>query len=204
MPPVTDPRVDACIERAAPFARPILTELLAELRARVHRARPEVEETIKWGMPSLTRRGRILCTMTAFKQHATFGFWHGDRVVGGRHAAASRADDTAAMGQFGRLTAPADLPGKREMAGGVRAARFCPEGRAAGARRPRRRAARQPEGAGDVRGIRVEPPARVRPRREYVQWIVEARRDDTRQRRIAQAVEWLADGKPRHWKYRKR
>jgi hypothetical protein len=33
-------------------------------------------------------------------------------------------------------------------------------------------------------------------------WIVEAKREQTRGRRVAQAIEWLAEGKPRHWKYR--
>jgi hypothetical protein len=38
-------------------------------------------------------------------------------------------------------------------------------------------------------------------RREYVEWIAEAKGDDTRKRRIATAIEWLSEGKPRNWKY---
>ena len=216
MPTVTDPRVDAYIERAAPFAQPILREL----RERVHRGCPEVKEALKWGMPSFTYRGRIVCSMAAFKQHATFGFWHGDRVVGGSGAdaaptappaAGGRADGATAMGQFGRLTALADLPDKRKMAGYVREAmRLIDSG--VPARTPRTSIARAALPVPDdlAAALRGSPKAQATfdafapsHRREYVEWIVEAKRDDTRQRRIAQAVEWLADGKPRHWKYQK-
>lgn len=217
MPPVTDPRVDAYIERAAPFAQPILREL----RERVHRACPDVEETLKWAMPSFTYRGRILCSMAAFKQHATFGFWHGDRVVGGRGteaspsaapAAGGQPDGATAMGQFGRLTALTDLPGKREMAGYVREAmRLIDSGAPARATRASATKAALPVPDDLAAALRGSPMAQATfeafapsHRREYVEWIVEAKREDTRQRRIAQAVGWLADGKPRHWKYQKR
>lgn len=100
----SDPRIDAYIDGAAPFAQPILREL----RARVHAACPQVEETLKWGMPSFVYRGRILCGMAAFKQHASFSFWQGAQVVG-----AERAGE--GMGQFGRLSKLGDLPGKRDM-----------------------------------------------------------------------------------------
>lgn len=115
------------------------------------------------------------------------------------------------MGQFGRLTAPADLPGKREMAGGVRAAMALID-RGAPARTPRASVPRAALPVPDDLAAALRGSPKVQAtfeafasshRREYVEWIVEARRDDTRQRRIAQAVEWLADGKPRHWRYQK-
>jgi len=99
---IEDPRIDAYIERAALFARPILTRL----RAIVRTACPDVEESIKWSSPSFGYRGSILCSMAAFKQHATFGFWQGERVTGD----APSADERSAMGQFGRLTSVDDLP----------------------------------------------------------------------------------------------
>src|SRR6185503_6710249 len=106
-----DPRIDAFITKAAPFAQPILRHL----RALIHEGCPDVGETMKWGMPSFTSNGRILCGMAAFKAHATFGFWHhGMRKVIGS------AD--AAMGQFGRLASLADLPGDQTMLRYIRAA----------------------------------------------------------------------------------
>ena len=95
-----DPRVDAYIASKADFARPILEHL----REAVHAAYPEVEETIKWSMPSFTCKGRILAHMAAFKAHASFGFWQGKEVVGDTGA------EGDAMGQFGRIASIDDLP----------------------------------------------------------------------------------------------
>jgi hypothetical protein len=106
----TDPRIDAYIERAAPFAQP----LLRTLRTAVHAACPGVVETIKWGMPFFMHGPHILAHMAAFKQHASFGFWHG-------RAAADQGRDGEAMGQFGRITKPSDLPSAAELKALVRA-----------------------------------------------------------------------------------
>ena len=104
----TDPRVTVYIAKSAPFARPVLSHL----RALVHQACPDVEETIKWSMPSFLHEGRILCGMAAFKEHCTFGFWHKGMVeVLGEEGARS---DTA-MGSFGRITTIADLPQEKTL-----------------------------------------------------------------------------------------
>ncbi|WP_342315576.1 YdeI/OmpD-associated family protein [Lysobacter sp. FW306-1B-D06B] len=198
--PTVDPRVDAYIAKSAEFARP----LLAQVREAVHAACPEAEETLKWGMPSFTWRGRILCGMAAFKQHMTLWFWNGEAIVG----------DTGkgeAMGQFGRITQKADLPGKRELGGYVKRAMALIE---SGVRRaPAKKAV--PKAEADVpddlaAGLRGNAKARATfegfapsYRRDYIEWIVEAKREDTRQRRLAQTLEWLADGKSRNWKYMK-
>ena len=108
-----DPRIDAYIARSAEFARPILSHL----RAVVQAACPEVEETLKWGAPSFTYRGKILCGMAAFKQHAAFGFWPGAQVTGNGTEAGGEG-----MGQFGKLTQLSDLPGKRELTGYIQQA----------------------------------------------------------------------------------
>src|SRR2546426_7262424 len=97
-----DPRVDAYIAKSAPFAQPILREL----REAVHRASPEIEEALKWGHPSFEYRG-LLCGMAAFKQHCTFGFWKGALIVGRNGRTADEA-----MGQFGRITSPDELPSR--------------------------------------------------------------------------------------------
>ncbi|MEO8527417.1 MAG: YdeI/OmpD-associated family protein [Caldimonas sp.] len=194
----TDPRIDAYIERAAPFAAPILNLL----RDAVHEACPGVEETIKWSMPFFVLDGRILAHMAAFKQHCAFGFWRG-------RDAADQGKSGEAMGQFGRIASPTDLPSRRDLMKTIRqaatAAANAPATRAA----PRRTvkpppvvpAALAEALAGDRKAqanFDAMPPSH---RREYVEWIVEAKRDETRTRRVAQALAMLAEGKSRNWKY---
>lgn len=191
-----DPRIDAYIAKAADFARPILQEL----RERVHAACPEVDETLKWGAPSFTYRGKILCGMAAFKKHATFAIWQRGAVV-------ETARIEGAMGQFGRLGRLADLPAKRDMAGYLRDAMRLIDGGAvrrsataknAGAEMPADLADALEQHLAARMAFEKFPPGQ---RREYVEWITEAKRAETRQRRLAQTIEWLAEGKPRHWKY---
>jgi uncharacterized protein YdeI (YjbR/CyaY-like superfamily) len=195
-----DPRIDAYIAGAAEFARPIL----AHLREVVHAACPEVEEAIKWGAPHFMYRG-MLCGMAAFREHCAFGFWKGSLVV----------DDSGkrveAMGSFGRITKVSDLPPRRVLAGYVRKAMALND---AGVKVPRQRKhAKPPLVVPDyfmaaLRRNRAALTAfeRFSPshRREYVEWITEARTESTRERRIAAALEWLAEGKPRNWKYMQR
>src|SRR6187402_3013263 len=99
-----DPRIDAYIAKSAAFAQPILVRL----RELVHAACPDVEESIKWGMPHFLHGGKLLCGMAAFKAHCAFGFWQGRAVLG------EEADD-AAMGQLGRITTLAQLPSATRM-----------------------------------------------------------------------------------------
>ena len=173
------------------------------MRARVHAAAPEVEETLKWSMPSFTIGGKILLGMAAFKAHAVVGFWRGEEIRG---AEASRD----AMGQFGKLTSVDDLPPDAEFDALIR------------------QAAELAKTAPAPRKVKHEPkpPAEIHPdfaaaldenpeaktvlygfppsaRRDYVDWIAEAKQDKTRARRIADAIEWLSVGKKRHWKYEK-
>ncbi len=192
-----DRRVDAYIAKSAEFARPILEHL----REVVHSACPEVAETIKWGMPFFVR-GAPLCHMAAFKHHCAFGFWKGARVTG------VASGSKGAMGQFGRILSTADLPSRRSLAGLVRsAARLAGTGAVAAARRRRPRPA--PRAPADLRAalarnaralatFRALPPSG---RREYVDWLLEAKRKETRTRRLAEAVRWLAAGKARNWRY---
>jgi uncharacterized protein YdeI (YjbR/CyaY-like superfamily) len=189
-----DPRTDAYIQNAQPFARPILTHL----RKLVHKACPDVEETVKWRMPFFERKG-IICFMAAFKEHATFGFWKGSLLFG--------KENEGAMGHFGRLTSIKDLPSEKEIVGYIKKAAELNE-----------------------RGIQKKHPARgkqkltVPPdlkaalaknskarktfqnfsyshRKEYVQWITDAKREETRTKRLKKAIQWLAQGKPQNWKY---
>ena len=195
-----DPRIDQYMAKAPEFARPIL----AHLREVVHGACPEVEETMKWSTPHFTHKGP-LCHMAAFKQHCAFGFWKGSLVVGDNRAGEE------AMGQFGRLTSLADLPPDDVLAGYVREAkRLNDEGVKAPARA--KPAEKQELAVPDdlTAALQGNPAAlatfeRFSPskRKEYVEWISEAKTAATRTKRLETAVEWLAEGKARHWKYEK-
>jgi uncharacterized protein YdeI (YjbR/CyaY-like superfamily) len=191
-----DPRVDAYIARQAEFARPILTHL----RAILHDSCPECEETLKWSMPSFLYNGKILAGFAAFKAHATFGFWSGSLVIG-------QDKKASGMGQFGRLTSLADLPPRAELEVLVRKAMKLIDEGVKPARDKRKKAPfAVPQ---DLRAaIDAVPAAKAvfdafppSCQREYVEWVTEAKRDETRARRLAQTVIWLAEGKRRNWKY---
>ena len=193
----SDPRIDAYIARQADFARPILEEL----RRRVHAACAEAEETIKWGAPAFTYRGKLLAVMAGFKQHAAFNLWHGKQVVG--EDAATREG----MGQYGRITAIEELPGKRETTGHIRAAMALID---AGTTAASGRASKPPPSLPDdlAKAMRGNNTARAAwdaftpgRQREYAEWITGAKGEDTRARRVAQAVEWIQEGKSKNWKY---
>jgi len=191
-----DPRVDAYIEKSADFAKPILKHI----RKVVHAACPDVEETMKWSFPHFDYQG-IMCSMASFKEHCAFGFWKSALVLG------DKATD-GAMGQMGRITSLKDLPSEKVLAGYVRkAAALNEEGVKVERtpRRPRRALETPPDLAAALKrnkkahaAFESFPPSH---KREYVAWIVEAKGDDTRRRRLETAVEWMAEGKPRNWKY---
>lgn len=194
----TDPRIDAYIARAAPFARPIL----AHVRDLVHEACPQVEETIKWGMPTFLHAGGILCGMAAFKQHASFGFWKHALVVG-------EGEPRDGMGSYGKMTSLDDLPTKAILLAHIRKAMKLNED---GVKAPAARKAAPkppPETPADLlAALKQDTAARATfdafppsCRREYIDWIVEAKREETRAKRLAQTLEWLAEGKRRNWKY---
>lgn len=196
-----DPRVDAYIANSAEFAQPILT-LLREV---VHDACPDVQETMKWSMPFFDYHG-VMCNMAAFKQHATFGFWKGSRIPG---LAPNSASGGASMGNLGRITSVKDLPSRKVIGGYVKAAmRLNEDGVVVHKRKaPKPESAVPPELAAALKKNRKAaatwenfPPGH---RREYATWIAEAKREETKAKRVAQAVEWLAEGKARNWKYQK-
>jgi uncharacterized protein YdeI (YjbR/CyaY-like superfamily) len=197
--PTIDPRIDAYIAESPEFARPILSHL----RQVVHAACPDVEETMKWSRPHFMYNG-MLCGMSAFKAHCAFGFWKGSLIFPG-------SDDKDAAGNFGRIASVKDLPSKKEIAGYVKQAmRLNDEGVTTPARATR--TAPLPLDVPDYFVAALEGNKAARAtfdagstsfKREYVDWIVEAKAEATRLRRMAQAVEWLAEGKGRNWKYEK-
>lgn len=196
-----DPRVDAYIAQSAEFARP----LLERLRGIVHDTCPDIEETIKWGAPSFTHAGGILCHMAAFKQHVSFGFWKHDLVMG-------EDVQQEGMGSLGKLRGLVDLPPTKQLTAWIRkAVRLNELGVKASSPRKARTSKPMPrmppeldaalalKKHGKARAtFEAFPPSH---RREYIEWIGEAKRADTRERCLAQTLEWLAVGKSRNWKY---
>lgn len=185
----TDARVDAYIAKSAEFARPMLTRL----RERAHAICPEAVEAIKWGMPALVYRGKNLCGLAAFKNHVGL-FVEGERKEQGAEG----------MGEFGKMRSMADLPTKAAFTKVLKARMKAIE---AG---PTRRVAKPlPEVPPDLaKALKASMPAAATftslsptNQRDYVTWITHAKQDATRIRRIEQAVSWLAEGKPRNWKY---
>lgn len=195
--PTTDPRIDAYIAKAAPFAQPIL----AHLRALVHRAVPEAEETIKWGMPHFMVRGKNVSGFAAFKAHCAFVI-HGDGRQG--------SPEGEGMGGYGKIASLADLPPDAELESKVREAaeRVAASGTAL---KPKVKKPSKPEIpmpddfaaalAANPRAKAVLDGFAPGQRRDYLEWITTAKQASTRDKRIVQSVEWLAEGKKRNWKY---
>jgi uncharacterized protein YdeI (YjbR/CyaY-like superfamily) len=191
-----DPRIDAYISKAQTFAQPILEHV----RERVHATAPEAEETLKWSMPSFTLDGRILLGMAAFKAHAVVGFWRGKEL-------GIEAED-GSMGQFGKLTSIDDLPPDAELDRLIREAAELAK-TAPAPRKVKHAPKAEPTMHPDfAKALSASPKAKTvldgfppSAQRDYLEWISEAKQDSTREKRIATAVEWLSEGKRRHWKY---
>lgn len=197
--PTTDPRVDAYIEKSAEFAKPILTHI----RKIVHEACPDITETMKWSFPHFDHKGTV-CSMASFKQHCAFGFWKQSLL----EKDAFPTQKTA-MGSFGRITSLDDLPDEKVMIQlvhqavdlnekGVKVAKKTVERKELvvpddliGALKQNKRA----ETTFDKFGYSHK--------KEYIEWITEAKTEATRNKRLATTVEWLSEGKGRNWKYEK-
>ena len=196
-----DVRLDTYIANAADFAKPILKHI----RKLVHAAYPDVEETLKWSFPHFEHKG-ILCSMAAFKNHCSFGFWKGALILA--KAARNREDD--AMGQFGRITSIADLPDEKTMIGYIKeAVRLNDEGIKLPAKtKPREKKefvvpeyfiAALKKNKKALTSFENFSPSH---KREYVEWVTEAKREETRKARLEKAIAMLAEGKSRYWKDR--
>ncbi|MBP6001865.1 MAG: YdeI/OmpD-associated family protein [Pyrinomonadaceae bacterium] len=199
--PTTDPRVDAYIEKSKDFAKPILTHI----RALVHATCPEATETLKWSMPSFEYKG-ILCGFAAFKEHCTFGFWKQTLMESDAFS-----ETKTAMGSFGKLKSLKDLPSDAVMKKlikqamklndeGVKVSKAKPSGEKKEIEVPDvlLEALAQNEKAAET--FSNFPPSC---RKEYIQWIIEAKTDATRDKRLATTIEWLTEGKRKNWKYEK-
>ncbi|MGC4022484.1 MAG: YdeI/OmpD-associated family protein [Cyclobacteriaceae bacterium] len=200
-----DKRVDAYIAKSAEFARPILVHL----RSLIHKACPEVVETIKWGFPNFDYKG-VFCSMAAFKQHCAFGFWKASLMDDPKGLLSP--NDKGSMGNFDRITSVKDLPSDKILLGFIKqAVELNDQG-------VKRKVKVTPRGSKTIdtpayflRALKKNKIAldifenfAYSHRKEYIQWFEEAKTEETRQKRIAQAIEWIAEGKGRNWKYMKK
>jgi uncharacterized protein YdeI (YjbR/CyaY-like superfamily) len=198
-----DKRIDAYIAKSGSFAQPILTHV----RKLIHKACPEVQETIKWGMPSFDYKGPLF-NIAAFKEHCSMGFWKAslmDDKHGYLQPIANKGGE--AMGNFGRITSLKDLPPDRIVLDYIKQAKRLNDEGIKVVRKPSPR--RQLE-APDYMLTAIEKNKRALAtfenfsashQRDYVEWITEAKTEATREKRLKQAIEWMAEGKPRNWKY---
>ena len=192
-----EPRFDVYIAKAPPFAQPILSHI----RERVHAAVPEAEEAMKWSAPAFVLNGKILIVMAAFKAHAALNFWRGQEIGDGSAKA-------GAMGQFGKLKSVDDLPPDAELDALIREAAAL-TAKAPAPRKTKHEPKPTPEMHPEFAAALDEAPKAKATlssfppsaQRDYFEWISEAKQDATRQKRIATAIEWLGEGKRRHWKY---
>lgn len=202
-----DSRIDVYIAKSRPFAQPLLNHL----RELVHKACPDVVETIKWSRPFFEYRGVILGNMSAFKEHCSFGFWGEEIAAVLRDAKVLHPD---AMGSLGRLTSIEDLPTNKQMLDLLRrATAFIDSGQYTSPIAARHKVAKAPKPAVEAppeftRALRANKKASAAfaafspsCKREYIEWIAEAKRPETREKRIITAIDWISEGKQRNWKY---
>jgi uncharacterized protein YdeI (YjbR/CyaY-like superfamily) len=197
--PNKDPRVDAYIEKSADFAKPVLIHL----RKLIHKASPKVSETVKWGMPAYEYKG-LVCGLAAFKQHCTFGFWK-EKLLDYD----GFSSEKTAMGSFGRITSKKDLPPDDVI---VKLIQRAVELNEKGVKTAKKAPAAKKELVvpKDLKkALALDAAAKATfdsfsysHKKEYVEWIEEAKTDATREKRLATTIEWLAEGKDRNWKYK--
>ncbi len=201
----TDPRIDAQLADAPAFARPIL----GHLRALIHRGCPDVQETLKWGRPSFILDGNILCTLAAFKAHCRFGFWNDEMSA---YIARDHVKTNDGPGQFGHIASRADLPDDATLLRYLaEAVRLNADLKTAPPKPPKPKLARRPDlpiPPEFARRLEDHPRAaatfeKLPPshRREYLEWIIGAKREETREKRLEASIQRLTQGKPMNWEY---
>ena len=198
-----DKRIDKYIARSQPFARPILKHL----RSLVHTACPSVDETMKWSFPHFEYRGEMMCSMASFKQHCAFGFWKASLLKNKTFMANARGEK--AMGHLGRITSPDDLPPHRVLIASIKEAMRLNDAGIKVKKSPAGKSDKELIVPKQLRAALISNAAAKRifdafsysNKKEYVEWIADAKSDEPRMRRIDTAIEWLSEGKPRNWKY---
>jgi uncharacterized protein YdeI (YjbR/CyaY-like superfamily) len=204
--PVNDKRIDDYINKSAPFAIPILNKI----RQLVHKSCPDVKENIKWSFPHFEYKGSILCSMASFKQHCAFGFWLGSQM-NDPHGILAITDRTA-MGNLGAIKSLSDLPNDKIMTAYIKEAMKLIDSGA----KVTKKVAANTEKILEIPGyfenaLNKNKKAKQQfesfpysHRKEYIQWITEAKTEPTREKRVETALEWIAEGKSRNWKYERK
>lgn len=197
----SDKPIDAYISKSNDFAKPILSHL----RKLVHKVCPAVDESIKWGFPHFGYKG-MLCYMAAFKEHCTFGFWKGE-LLNDEYKVLTELGKSA-MGHFGKIKSLKDLPSDKILLAYLKEAVKLNED---GIKLPLKK---------NTKLKSIQTPADLKKallknkraaatfaafsnsnKKEYVEWLEEAKTEATRTKRLEQAVEWMGEGKVRNWKY---
>ncbi len=200
--PTQDKRVDQYIAKSAPFAKPILEHI----RALIHRICPECEEKMKWSFPHFDYKGEMMCSMAAFKQHAAFNFWKMTLLDDPKKILTR----TEGMGSLGKLRSLADLPSDAVLSAFIRQAMKLND---AGTKIAKAKSAPIENVIPDylIAALKKNPAAKKTfdafspsNKREYIDWLTEAKTEATREKRLATALEWMAEGKIRNWKYLKK
>ena len=201
-----DPKIDAYILLAQPFAQPIL----AHIRKIVHKACSQVQETMKWGFPHFDYKGKMLCSMAAFKQHSAFTFWHGTQIKSLQPYIKTSAEEKG-MGQLGKITTIKELPAATELIKMIREAMELTDKGQVSKRGSQAKSIEivVPEDLATALAKNKKasavftnfPPSH---RKEYIQWITQAKTEETRQKRMNTALEWIAEEKGRNWKYERK
>ncbi len=202
-----DPRIDIYIQKAKPFAQPILYHL----RDLIHKACPNVVETIKWSRPFFEYKGMILANISAFNEHCSFGFW-GQEI--GAVLRDAKIVQEGGMGSLGRITNVSDLPPNQQMLQLLKQAiAFIDSGNYTSPIAARHKVVKAPGPAPEApsaftqalkanqQAAKIFPTFSPSAQREYTEWIAAAKRPETREKRILQAIEQIAEGKQLHWKY---
>lgn len=196
-------RIDDYIAKSADFAKPILNHI----RELVHKTCPEVEEKMKWSFPHFDYKGEMMCSMAAFKQHAAFGFWKAklmkDPVL------KETAQSEVAMGHLGRLCSVKDLPPDKKLVAWIREAMKLNDLGLKVPAKPKSTEKKELEVPDYfTKAVKKNKAAwktfeafAYSHRKEYVMWVTEAKTEETRNRRLNTAVEWMAEGKHYGWKY---
>jgi uncharacterized protein YdeI (YjbR/CyaY-like superfamily) len=202
-----DKRIDIYISSAQPFAKPILKHF----REIIHKACPDVEETMKWSFPHFDYKGSMMCSMAAFKQHMAFGFWKG--AIMKDKATLLGKQSKEAMGNLGRITSIKDLPKDNIITGWIKEAMKLNDAGIKLSKTIKPKHERKEYKMPDYFAKALSKNKKAKDtfenfspshKREYLEWIVEAKTEDTRNKRISTALEWLSEGKIRNWKYIKK
>lgn len=198
-----DARIDEYISKSADFAKPVLIHL----RELVHKTCPDVEETMKWSFPHFDYKG-MLCHMASFKQHCAFGFWKAELMKD--KALMQNAKSESAMGHLGKITSLKDLPSDKKLISYIKEAVKLNDD---GVKLPPRKKSETETTVPDyfIKALKKNKKAfntfdNFSPshKKEYIEWITEAKTEETRNRRIITAIEWMTEGKSRNWKYMKK